>query len=428
MITRANVSQKIPPKNTRNSKGFSDSATSIPGASCGAGPSSASPSPATSTKVVKTDSSSTASSSAPLPASRGALAVLPLPATQECPFNRLIDEFVISCRADGLSPKTLSDYTSKLPKFRWWWVDYSKNAEKLGVHPRYVTTKEARAFAAYLREPQAFRWGIAQKGAKNKFELSPFSVNSYGRAIKAFFNWLEREQYIEQTPFNKSVKFTNRHKQDRIIKRVETEELARLFDYLADPDLCQTFPGIRNLAMISFLLDTGIRKGELLSLRLGNLNLDQNRCVVRGKTGQRLVPFSQPCRDTLRRYLQHSLYPGVARSEGIKAAETALWLTHEGKELSYNGFSQVVRKIVQESGVKFHAHRLRHTFATLMASRVSVFDLKELMGHTSVTTTQIYVQQNPEHLAQVQRVNSPLATLPLQHPIKRGRGRPRQRI
>lgn len=426
MKIRANVSQKIPPKNTRKSKGSSDSDASISASSI----SSSSTSPATSAKVAKPVSSTAPASTSPTtsPASRGALTALPLPDAQQCPFNRLIDEFINSCRIDGLAPKTLSDYASKLPKFRWWWVDYSKNAERLGIHPRYVTPKEARAFAAYLREPQAFRWGIAPNERRNKFELSPFSVNSYGRAIKAFFNWLEREQYIEQTPFNKSVKFTNRRKQDRLIKRIETEDLTRLFGYLADPDLCQTFPGIRNLAMISFLLDTGIRKGELLSLRLGNLNLDQNRCVVKGKTGQRLVPFSQQCRDALRRYLQHPLYPGAIRSEGIKAAETALWLTHEGKELSYNGFSQVIRKIVQDSGVKFHAHRLRHTFATLMASRVSVFDLKELMGHTSVTTTQIYVQQNPEHLAQVQRVNSPLATLPLHQPVKRGRGRPRRQL
>jgi site-specific recombinase XerD len=143
----------------------------------------------------------------------------------------------------------------------------------LGPHPNQVTVKEARAFAAYLREPNSFRWGIIQHEHRVKFELSPYSVQSYGRAVKTFFNWLEREGYIEQTPFNKSVRFTNRHKQDRVVKRVENEDLAQLFEYLTDSEIIATFAGTRNLSMISFLLDTGIRRGELLSMKMGSLNL-----------------------------------------------------------------------------------------------------------------------------------------------------------
>lgn len=75
--------------------------------------------------------------------------------------------------------------------------------------------------------------------------------------------------------------------------------------------------------------------------------------------------------------------------------------------------------------MKFHAHRLRHTFATLIASRVSVFDLKDLLGYTPVSTTQIYVQQNMEHLAEVHRGNSPLLMLAINQTIKRARGSPR---
>lgn len=212
-----------------------------------------------------------------------------------------------------------------------------------------------------------------------------------------------------------------------MVKRVENEDLARLYEYLTGPDVVATFAGARNLSMISFLLDTGIRRGELLSMKIGSLNLDQLRCHVNGKTGHRYVPFSPSCRDALRRYLQHPDYPGPINPNNPGSAETALWLTYQGKELTYYGFSEVIRKIVRKSGVKFYAHRLRHTFATLMASRVSVFDLKDLLGHTSVSTTQIYVQQNMEHLAEVHKGNSPLSMLTVDQTIKRARGRPRKR-
>lgn len=71
----------------------------------------------------------------------------------------------------------------------------------------------------------------------------------------------------------------------------------------------------------------------------------------------------------------------------------------------------MIRRLEEKSGVGFHAHKLRHSFATMMAAQgVNVFDLKEMIGQQSITTTQIYVQQDIERFSQIHRANLPLAT------------------
>ncbi|HEX2913577.1 MAG TPA: tyrosine-type recombinase/integrase [Chloroflexia bacterium] len=334
------------------------------------------------------------------------------------PFRRLIYEWLDYSRQNQLSARTLADYREKLFKFWWWWDNYQ--AARLGDHPRSVTTREARQFAAYLWENSSTRWGEPVKPGKK--QLSAASIAAYGRTVKVFFSWLELEGQIEKTPFNKSVKFTSKNRPDRVIKSVENEDLVRIFNYLMLPENLKSFTGRRNLAMLALLLDSGIRRGELLSLRVveGEVDPGRKRCLVRGKTGQRYVMFSDGCAESLKAYLK--------LRQQISTECQALWLTEDGEPLSYYGFGTVIRRINKRTGVYFHAHRLRHTFASTLARQgIDPFTLKELLGHTTITTTQIYVRQNPERLAEAYGPRSPLKQLPaVQEPLKRRAGRPRK--
>jgi site-specific recombinase XerD len=96
--------------------------------------------------------------------------------------------------------------------------------------------------------------------------------------------------------------------------------------------------------------------------------------------------------------------------------------------LSFFGCQAIIRRIREESGVNFHAHQLRHTFATSMAGQgVNLYDLKGLMGHTDIQTTQIYLHDNIDRLSEVYRLHSPLSAIPgLGQQIKKARGRPRK--
>ncbi len=213
------------------------------------------------------------------------LSVVPQLEPETCPFRELVDEWIEACRADGLSPKTIGGYADTLGKFRWWWIEYSKQP----AHPENVTPKDARAFASYLREPLGFRWGLEVPIKRQ--QLSPASIATYGRTVKIFFAWLERDGYIDKSPFNRSVKFSTK-KTDKIIKKVAEDDLAKLFLVLSQYAAHDSYPGLRNLAIISLLIDSGIRRGELLSIRLCDMDFKLGRCAVTGKTGTRYAIFS----------------------------------------------------------------------------------------------------------------------------------------
>ncbi len=127
----------------------------------------------------------------------------------------------------------------------------------------------------------------------SKSTLAPATVANYSRPLKVWFNWLEEEGHIPATPFTKAVKFTTR-KTDKVIKHVSINDLAKLFAYLTEPARLKTYRGCRDMAVITLFLDSGVRLGELVSLRLCDLDMTNMRCVIRGKTGQRYALFSEP--------------------------------------------------------------------------------------------------------------------------------------
>ena len=223
------------------------------------------------------------------------------------PFQELIEEWLDYCKAAGLSKETLRDYRAFTYKFAWWWSEHTRYSEKVGSHPSDVSTKHVREFATYLRTPLAVRWGSPVQA--NKQELSTTTISTYGRHLKVFFNWLEQEGYIEHSPINRSVKFSNKNKQDRTIKLVAQEELNKLFTFLNQPERLRGFIGTRDLAIIALLLDSGVRMGELLSIRNCDLDLKAGRCVVKGKTGWRTAIFGSVSRSALSAYIQHPYHP-----------------------------------------------------------------------------------------------------------------------
>lgn len=338
------------------------------------------------------------------------------PAPEPDPFRRLIFDWLDYCRASDLSPRTIHDYQDKVFKFWWWWSYHTHYSEKLGPGPEFVTKREAREYALYLRTPLGFRWGEQVRPGRE--ELSDASVKSYWRTIRVFFSWLLSEKEIEDDPFSRDkIRISTGRREDKTVKVVEASELARLFQYMTQPDRLETYSGKRDLAMLALLVDSGIRRGELLSMRRDDLDLQRLRCYVRGKSGPREVLFSAECREAVYGYLKE-------RERQGQAEIGELWLTDESKPLGENGFGIMITRLSKHSGVKFHAHMLRHSFASAMAGMgMDAFQLRDLLGHSSIATTQIYVHRNPAILAAAYAPRSPLKNLGV---LKRGPGRPRK--
>ncbi|MBN9393547.1 MAG: tyrosine-type recombinase/integrase [Chloroflexi bacterium] len=332
-----------------------------------------------------------------------------------CPFYKLMCDWLNSARSDGLSAVTIHEYSDKISRFYWWWTVHTKYNSTIGQHPKFVQTSHVKEFAAYLRETNPLRWGIAVPVSLQT--LSPATIAGYGRTVKVFFSWLEREDYISQSPINKSVKFTNKANRNTTIKNVSQDNIRRLFAVLTSPEQLSTFAGVRDLAMISLLLDSGIRRGELLSLELSDLDMRNMRFVITGKTGTRTAYFSEKCKGVLLDYLN--------KRKEISESNW-LWITVDGERMGDNSFGSTIRRISIKSGVNFSAHKMRHSFALMMSSKVSTFELMDMLGHSNITTTQIYVRNSPDRLGSIHQTNSPLNTMGETISGLKRKGRPRK--
>lgn len=331
-------------------------------------------------------------------------------------FTYLITEWIDYQRQDAYTAMTIRGNSNKIEKFHWWWSHFY--GETLGEQPTAVTVKEARAYVAYLKTPTIARWGQTDPTAKQ--ELAPDSVLSYGRVVKAFFNWLESQDYLESSPFNhKSVSFNSRFKTSRVLKTVDTPELVTIFKYLRKD---RSFTGQRNLAIVALLLDSGIRRGELIALKRTDVDLsNRSRCLVSGKTGTRYAHFSEVCRQALISYMHNSAFVGLPE-------DCPLWITIDRTPLQYHTVEHIFRLIQKHTGIHIHPHKLRHTFASMMAaSGADAFVLKELLGHESVATTEMYVKLNEKTLANAQQAGSPLAAVNSETVVGfKRRGRPKR--
>lgn len=332
-------------------------------------------------------------------------------------MGQAIDRWVTYCKAEGLSEKTVNDYRVFINKFHWWYKAY------VNLPPDEMTTEHAMAFVAYLKEKQTTtRWG--QPLVPGKEKLSPASVASYARTARTFFNWLEERHVIDRSPFTRSVRITS--KKDPIIgrhhKNLHEEQLAKIFEHLTRPERLKRYNGVRDLAIISLLLDSGMRLGELISMRVGDIDWPRKRVTIRGKTGERVCFYSKATEEALLAY--HDTYR--KKQKDLLTPNSPYWLTSEGNAMMDSAVDAFIDRISDACGFRFSAHRFRHTFATIMVKQVGVYELKEMLGHSNISTTMVYTHGNPDELQESYKGKSPLSLLNVgQVKTRSRRGRPK---
>ena len=158
--------------------------------------------------------------------------------------------------------------------------------------------------------------------------------------------------------------------------------------------------GLRDHAVLELLYAGGLRAGEVVALRIEDLNLDQARAQVRGKGDkERVVPLGTSACRALETYLQHGR-PQLVRGLG----QPTLFLSFRGKPLT----AQVVWSIVKKSNSMASPHRLRHSCATHMVEHgADLRSVQLLLGHADIATTQVYTHVALRHLKQVHREHHP---------------------
>lgn len=232
-----------------------------------------------------------------------------------------------------------------------------------------------------------------------------FSKRSIARklaCLKSFFKYLQKVHLVDSNP---TAIVVSPRIDKRLPQFLDEDAVTRLME---QPDRTQP-EGARDAAILELLYSTGIRLGELLGLSLGDIDNDGGTIKVTGKgRKQRIVPFGSHARTALNRYLECR---GVLASRGERTGR--LFLTVRGKPMNPKGVNILMNKyIARVSEIeKKSPHVLRHTFATHLLNRgADLQAVKELLGHESLSTTQIYTHVSVDRLLRIYSQAHPKAS------------------
>jgi integrase/recombinase XerD len=225
--------------------------------------------------------------------------------------------------------------------------------------------------------------------------LSVRSITRNLVALRQFYRFLEKERVIQENPV------------PRLLLPVESRRLPTTLTHddverLLNQPSPATLLGLRDRAMLEFLYATGLRVSELVSLHIQQINLEGDYLTVRGKGGKvRVLPFGRWAEERLRLYLR-AVRPKLVQRRN----SSVLFLTRSGKALTRQGFWKLIRRHALAAGIerKVTPHTLRHSFAThLLEGGADLRAVQSMLGHSDISTTQIYTHVNRAHLKKIHR-------------------------
>lgn len=283
-------------------------------------------------------------------------------------FERYSDFLSAMKTRRNLSKRTLRAYGSDLKLFITFLKDTDlKSTRRMDIE-RYVL-------------------GLQEQG------LAATSIRRKLASLKLFFRFLVNEKAVGESPVSDfGVKYRRASVLPRVLSREEVRRLIRAsYDSISMASghtARKHLLAVRNALMLEFLFALGLRIDELVSLRLHDINLDSGSITVKGKGNKERVLFleNEEVGTLLRAYLESRKNTGNVNA--------ALFLNRSGARLSTSTVARVFRQLCSKARIENHytPHCLRHTMATLLLENgADVRSVQEILGHSSITTTQIYL-------------------------------------
>jgi integrase/recombinase XerD len=304
-------------------------------------------------------------------------------------FLALREKFLEALGIANYSPRTVETMSARLRAFILW-------CDERGLtHPEDVTRAHLERFQAWV-----FHY---RKDDGNPLDFGTQQLHI--GAIKLFFKWLAKAGHI---PFSPAADLEYPKKGDRLPKAVLSHAEVEQVMAAADPN---TVLGLRDRAVVEVLYSTGVRRMELEGVRLEDLNVSAGTLFVRKAKGdkQRVVPLGERALAWVRKYLDDARPKLVA-----DATEPALFLDKDGRALSKRAISALGKKLLRRAnlGKTGSAHVFRHSAATAMLEGgADVRFVQELLGHSSLLSTQVYTRVAISKLREVHAATHPGARL-----------------
>lgn len=284
---------------------------------------------------------------------------------------------------------------------------------RLNDHSVYLISEKGCArntVIAYQRDITRFLQALAEKkrtslNADDKF-VAEFLANSPGApstqarrqaSLTGFYKFLVREGVVKSSPMDNILPVK------RIKKLPHHLSISQVEALIEAASSSGSLGSVRDVAIIEVLYGCGLRVSELVGLNIGDIDLGEGLLRCFGKGGkERLVPIGGPAiaavetyQRTLRRDLRRKM-PGITDPE-------PLFLNLRGRRISRQGVFKILKRTALSCGIRdVHPHILRHSFAThLLEGGADLRSVQEMLGHVSISTTQIYTHVTRDHLKKV---------------------------
>lgn len=221
-----------------------------------------------------------------------------------------------------------------------------------------------------------------------------WSVNTfivYHKTLLVFFRWCVKQGYLEKNPV---IDIEKPRLEKRLPTKLTKQTALKLLEIVYNYPYKTNFLRYRNHAIFSTFIFTGLRKQELLNLKYTDIDLENLTLFVRQGKGNkdRIVPMNYSLAQTLKKYRDERRRLNKTNPEFFSSSRGNMGFT-------VNGLKKLIDQVRLSSGIKFSAHKLRHTFATLMLEGgCDIYSLSKMMGHSDIKTTTIYLSASADHL------------------------------
>ena len=287
-----------------------------------------------------------------------------------------IDDYLNWLKVRGLSKATIKHRYEDLNKFKRFLIEEAFN------HIKNITTKELYKYLTLL---------LHEKSKFTKKKRSIISIRSYLITVKQYFKYLYDNGYIIYNPAEK----LDLPKQEKSLpKGILTElEINKLLN-LANT---KTYQGYLDKMIMEILYSTGIRNRELVNLEIYDIDFEERTVRIREGKGKkdRFVPIGETALKMIQEYLYMERLKVAGHTEKIR-----LLLNEKGNSLQTHEVWKMIKYYVQKAGIKkqITPHSLRHTFSIhLLKNGADIMSIKEMLGHSCIRTTQLYLRiQNPD--------------------------------
>ena len=286
-------------------------------------------------------------------------------------MDKLITKFIEYLEYEkGYSKKTIISYEKDLELFN----KYLKENKITNINK--IDYNTIRKYLGYLHD--------------EKYEAS--SVSRKISALRSFFKYNLKENIITNNPMTL---ISNPKKEKKLPKYLNYEEIEKLLNSIE----LDTKEGIQERLIIELLYSTGIRVSELVNIKIKDIKIHENQISILGKGNkERIVLFGKKAKDLIKLYMTtyKEYYKGNILNE-------YLLINKKGKQLTTNKIELIVKDALKKSALKLNIspHTLRHTFAThMLDSGADLKSVQELLGHSSLSTTQVYTHITSDLLRQ----------------------------